>query len=148
MQHSNRFSVVAPQDITKGNWAVVPRLSGSYNTHRPLNAMIVSYYTKKNDKTRSLTIRLTPDIVKKLGWQDGEYIVLSYDLDDVNSCFLIKNSSGHKLSQDKGLSIKYPKYQLTIKTDFPIVNEYKSKAVKFMIDGANRLFFRMDTFEE
>ena len=98
---------------------------------------------------KAIFLRLAHGLLKKIGWEDGDNILLCYDKDDQKNMMIFKHPKGYKLNPESGFEkavIKVSRIGMT--ADWCVLPECLSKNLKYTIDATDkesiRLIFRVE----
>lgn len=148
------ISTTTEVDVTSINWVPVTRqyagFTGASFPEMGLKAVLtLTLHPRKAAAKRELVLRLGVALIRELGWEYGDNILICYDKDDVHNMMVMKNPKGSKLQREGGNKSNGKIFRLAIQAPFLTCAAFKSTTQIYKLDKINkRLFFRLTTEEK
>lgn len=146
MQNKQLFTIPSTPDVTETNWQ--PILKTSAGGHANLfdeMAMRATFSIIRSPSTmklkKSLRFRIGKGVMREMGWEIGDKVLVCYDKDDTHSLMFIKNENGFKLAYE---TVKKYCGVISLPADFLKCEAFSTITQTYKIDKkGKRLFMRL-----
>lgn len=141
------FHTTLPNPVIQ--WEPVYR-SAHTSSPRSENDFIANFTFSKGTSgnlVKTLHLRIGKQVIKELGWDHGDYVLICFDKDDICSMMALKHERGYKLIAEMSTD-KNPDhakiFRVGVKADFLTLPQFKGMHLTYKIDREKRLLFRLN----
>lgn len=129
------------------NWVLVDAGRTHHDTIQE-NELFATFTHVKNKKTNKIEkkfrFRFTHGLLKKMGLEETDRVMLCYDADDQKHMMLFKNDKGNKLCFEQATEKRRVKVSvITVRGDWCVLDAFIGQKIEYTIDNHKRLLFRL-----